>query len=152
MTRQTRRAGPEDVPAIRDLVDAAYGKWVSMIGRKPWPMTVDYSVAVNQHDIQLLHIDGRLAGLIETIRDADFVVENLAVSPGFQKQGIGDALLRQAEQAAASLGYASVRLYTNQRFIENIAFYERRGYRVESEEQLTDGVLVNLVKKLPSAG
>lgn len=152
MTDQTCRAGPQDVAAIRELVDAAYGKWVPLIGRKPWPMTVDYAAAVTRHDIQLLHIDGVLAGLVETIRDDAFVVENLAVAPHFQKQGIGDKLLRLAEQDAAALGYDSVRLYTNARFTENIAFYQRRGYRMESEEQLADGMLVNMIKTLASPG
>jgi GNAT superfamily N-acetyltransferase len=145
-----RRAGLQDVPAISALVDAAYGKWVALIGRKPWPMTVDYAEAVVQHDIQLLHIDGVLAGLVETIRGTDFVVENLAVSPTFQKRGIGGALLHRAEQAAAAAGYDSALLYTNQRFSENIAFYQRRGYRIESEDQLAEGVLVNLRKPLPN--
>jgi ribosomal protein S18 acetylase RimI-like enzyme len=149
VTAALRRAGPDDVPAIRALVDAAYGKWIALIGRKPWPMTVDYAVAVTQHDFLLLHIDGALAGLVETIRDADFVVENLAVAPGFQARGIGGTLLRQAEQDAAALGYDSVRLYTNKRLIQNIAYYQKRGYRIESEEALADGVLVNLRKPLP---
>jgi len=152
MTTEMRRAGPADVVAIKTLVDEAYGKWIPLIGRKPWPMTVDYAVAVTEHDIQLLHVNGVLAGLVETIRAADFVVENLAVSPDFQKQGLGDALLRQSEQTAASLGYDAIKLYTNQRFAENIAFYERRDYRIESQEQLADGVLINLIKKLPSPG
>ncbi|HEY4079035.1 MAG TPA: GNAT family N-acetyltransferase [Rhizomicrobium sp.] len=146
-----RSAGPQDVPAIRALVDRAYGKWVPLIGRKPWPMRVDYAVAVTEHNIQLLHIDGVLAGLVETIRGEDFVVENLAVSPDFQKRGTGGMLLGHAERNAAALGYDSVRLYTNKRFKENIAFYRRRGYRIESEEQLADSVLVNLRKRLPSA-
>lgn len=81
-----RRAGPQDVATIRALVDKAHGKWVPLIGRKPWPMTVDYAQAVGQHDFLLLHVDGVLAGLVETIRGDDFVVENLAVSPRFQKQ------------------------------------------------------------------
>lgn len=144
-----RRAGVQDVPAIRALVDAAYGKWIAIIGRKPWPMTVDYTAAVEQHDIALLHIDGALAGLVETIRGADFVVENLAVAPNFQKRGIGSTLLRHAEQAAATLGYDSVRLYTNKCFTENIAYYQDKDYRIESEEALADGVLVNLRKILP---
>jgi ribosomal protein S18 acetylase RimI-like enzyme len=149
MTVDLRRACLSDVMAITTLVNAAYGKWVPLIGRKPWPMTVDYTVAVTEHDIQLLHMDGALAGLVETINGPDFVVENLAVSPAFQKQGIGDSLLRLAEQIAVASGHSAVRLYTNQRFTENITFYQRRGYRIESEEQLADGVLVNLSKSLP---
>lgn len=152
MTGDLRRAGRADVAAIKTLVDEAYGKWVPLIGRKPWPMTVDYADAIGRHDFLLLHVDAVLAGLVETIRGTDFVVENLAVSPHFQKQGVATRLLRHAEQDAAARGHDSVRLYTNQRFAENIAFYQRRGYRIQSEEKLPDGILVNMIKTLPSPG
>lgn len=148
---ELRHAELQDVPAILALVDKAYGKWVPLIGRKPRPMTVDYALAVAEHDILLMHVDGVLAGLIETIRGEDFVVENLAVAPVFQKQGIGSILLAHAERDAAALGYDSAWLYTNQRFTENITYYRRRGYQIVSEEVLADGVLINLQKYLSGA-
>lgn len=36
-----RPAEPADATAIRDIVRAAYAKWVPVIGREPLPMRAD---------------------------------------------------------------------------------------------------------------
>jgi hypothetical protein len=38
-----RQATLADVDAISALTDAAYSKYIPLIGRKPLPMTADYS-------------------------------------------------------------------------------------------------------------
>ena len=111
-----------DAAAIRELTRAAYAKWVPLIGREPKPMTANYENAVTRHRFDLLYVDGTLAALIETIREADhLLVENVAVSPSFQGRGLGHRLMAHAEVLARELGFGTIRLYTNQRFAENIA-------------------------------
>lgn len=68
---EIRRALPPDALAVRELTRAAYAKWVSVIGREPTPMTVDYVARVRDHRIELLHAGGRLAALIELLPEAD---------------------------------------------------------------------------------
>lgn len=144
-----RPAVPEDAPAIRELTQAAYAKWVPVIGRKPLPMDADYETAVRQHVIELLFADERLAGLVETIPQPDhLLIENLAVLPEEQGKGYGRCLLHRAEKIAAGLGLAEMRLYTNQRFAENIAFYQRHGYTIDREEPFRGGVVVHMRKRL----
>lgn len=129
-----RRATPADVAAIRQLVRDAYARWVPVIGREPRPMGADYAAAVRDHRFDLLFLDGVLAGLVETIDEGDgLLVENLAVSPEFQRRGLGAQLMAHAEALARSLGHRRIRLFTNQRFAENIALYRRLGYRVDAE-------------------
>ena len=80
--------------AIRELTRDAYSKWVSVIGREPKPMTADYDEAVRRHQIELLYVDDELAALIETIPEPDHIlIENVAVSPRFQRRGLGRHLL-----------------------------------------------------------
>jgi GNAT superfamily N-acetyltransferase len=55
-------------------------------------------------------------------------VENVAVRPAAQGQGIGGRLLALAEQHARGLGLSEIRLYTNEAMTENLAYYPRRGY------------------------
>jgi hypothetical protein len=43
-------------------------------------------------------------------------------------------------------GLGLVRLYTNQRFAENLRFYAGLAYRVESEEPFRGGVIVHMAK------
>src|SRR4051794_10754155 len=81
---EVRQGQVMDAAAIRDLTREAYAKWVPVIGREPKPMTADYDEAVRKHRFDLLHVGGRLAALIETIREADhLLIENVAVSPSF---------------------------------------------------------------------
>ena len=77
------------------------------------------------------------------------LIENVAVSPDFQRRGVGSKLMAHAEDIAASLGHKRVWLYTNQRFAENIAFYLKLGYRVDREEEVGGGTIkVDMSKSL----
>ena len=144
-----RRAGPEDAAAVRDLTRAAYAKWVPVIGREPKPMSADYAEAVRRHRVDMLYVDGALAGLIEIVAGPDhLLVENLAIAPGCQGRGLGRHLMAHVEALAASEGRAEVRLYTNKLFAENVAFYGRLGYRVYLEEPFKGGVIVHMSKRL----
>lgn len=144
-----RTAAPADAAAIRDLTRAAYAKWVPVIGREPKPMGADYEAAVREHRFDLLHVAGELAALIETVDEGNqLLIENVAVSPGHQGQGLGRRRLAHAEGLAVAQGYARIRLYTNQRFEENIALYRRLGYRIDREEPVSAGVVTHMSKDL----
>jgi len=151
MTKATtlRRAAPEDADAVRALTRAAYAKWVPLIGREPWPMVADYNVAVRDHLIDLLHVDGDLVALVELIAQADcLLVENVAVAPAYRSRGLGRMLMLHAEEVATALGLRTLRLYTNQRFTENIALYGRLGYQIDREEAVSVGVVVHMSKAI----
>lgn len=144
-----RTAVPADAAAIRDLTRAAYAKWVPVIGREPKPMGADYEAAVLNHRFDLLAVDGVLAALIETIDEGDhLLIENVAVSPDQQGQGLGRRLLAHAEGLALARGYRRIRLYTNQRFEENITLYSRLGYRIDRDEPVSVGVVTHMSKDL----
>jgi ribosomal protein S18 acetylase RimI-like enzyme len=149
---ELRRAVASDAPAIRALTREAYAKWVPLIGREPKPMTADYAEAVRRHRIDLLHLDGVLAALIETIAEADhLLIENVAVSPAFRGRGLGRKLMAHAEQLAASAGHGETRLYTNKLFTQNIELYRKLGYRIDREEVLEIGVAVYMSKPVDAA-
>jgi hypothetical protein len=75
---------------IRVLTREAYAKWVPLIGREPLPMLADYAEAVQKHRIDLLYLAGDLAALIEMIpQTGHLLIENVAVSPAFQRRGGG---------------------------------------------------------------
>jgi ribosomal protein S18 acetylase RimI-like enzyme len=144
-----RRATVVDASAIRELTRSAYAKWVPVIGREPKPMGADYDVAVQDHLIDLLHVEGELVALVETIVAADhLLIENVAVAPGFQGRGHGRRMVVHAEALAVSLGYAEVRLYTNKMFAANVQLYRKLGYRVDREEAFASGVVVHMSKRL----
>lgn len=145
-----RRATANDAAQIRDLTRAAYAKWVPLIGREPLPMTADYARAVEEHVIDLLERDGKLVALIEVIPATDhWMIENLAVDPTTQGKGHGDRLLVHVETRARENGIGELRLYTNEKFAANIAYYAKRGYREYKREELVPGnIAVHMRKQL----
>lgn len=146
-----RRATPADATTVRDLTRAAYAKWVPVLGREPKPMTADYDLAVRDHVVDMLHLDGELAALIEMRPEADnLLIVNVAVSPAYQSRGLGRALLAHAEELARSLGLRKMRLYTSVHLTANVKFYERVGYKMDRTEEVSPqlGVFVYMSKPL----
>lgn len=129
---------------MRDLAREAYGHYVERIGREPGPMSFDYDAVVREADCWI--VVTRIAGSGTATSDDDIaylvlrdgpdhlVLDNVAVSPGRQGQGIGTRLLEFAEQQADERGFNDIRLFTHETMVENIAFYGRHGY-VETERR-----------------
>jgi GNAT superfamily N-acetyltransferase len=135
-----RRATPADAIAVRDLVHAAYAKWVPVLGRTPQPMEADYDRAVRDHVIDLLFLDDRLVALIELVAEPGCVlIENVAVAPDQAGRGYGKALLAHAAEFARSIGCRRLRLFTHRLMAENIELYLRLGYVIDREETTPDG-------------
>ena len=146
---EIRPAVPSDAARIRDLTRAAYSKWVALIGREPVPMQADYERAVAEHTIDLLIVDGALAGLVETILRPDHLwIENVAVAPERQGRGFGRLLLDHAERRTLQAGRSEIRLLTNQAFAANLELYARRGYVVDGTEPFRGGTTVHMSKRI----
>ncbi|MFM9941734.1 MAG: GNAT family N-acetyltransferase [Hyphomicrobiaceae bacterium] len=111
-------------------------------------MTADYGRAVTEHVIDLLEDNGELVALIELIPRSDhLLIENLAVQPDRQGQGLGERMLGHAEAVARSMNYAEIRLYTNAVFAANIAFYSKRGYQEYERCTVPPGTVAVHMKK-----
>lgn len=144
-----RPAGPADAAAIRDIVRAAYAKWVPVIGREPLPMRADYDKAVAEHQFDLAVEGNEIVGMIETIPAEDHLwIENVCVAPQAQGRGIGRLLLEHAERKAIEAGRHELRLLTNGAFEANVSLYKRHGYAIDREEPFMDGMTVYMSKRL----
>ena len=146
---ELRRATAADAAAARGLTREAYAKWIPVIGREPKPMTVDLDAAIRDHRVDLLCLGERIVALIETIAESEaLLIENVAVSPSWQGRGLGRRLMAHAERLAAEMGYGQIRLYTNTRIAENVAFYQRLGYTITREEPFLGGRVTHMSKLL----
>ncbi len=134
-----RRAVTGDIEPIRTLVQAAYAVYVPRIGREPAPMAADYEALVASGETWVAVAGDRVAGVlvIRTIGHELFL-ENVAVGPGYQRRGIGKALISFAEHRARRLGLAAVTLYTNEAMTENLRLYPALGF-VETGRRVEDG-------------
>ena len=135
--RSIRPARSGETTQIADLVERAYRHYVPRIGRRPLPMDDDYEARRAAGELWVVH-DGELAGCIILRTEGDYLlVDNLAVEPERQGEGLGPALLDFAELDARRRGLAELRLYTNVAMTENIAMYGRLGW--EEYERVTEG-------------
>jgi GNAT superfamily N-acetyltransferase len=147
-----RRAVNADAEPIAALVREAYAKWVPLIGREPKPMRADYAVAVRDHLVWVFEDRGQVAAVLELIPHADHVlIENVAVAPTLQGQGLGKRLMAFAERASRDLNLLEMRLYTNERFASNIALYEHLGYVETHREPLGNSAVVFMRKILEAS-
>jgi len=156
MRSTMKQATEADAAAVLALTREAYQKWVAVTGREPLPMRVDYAEALLKNRIDLLYEGSRfaegeqLAALIETALEPDhLLIVNVAVSPKFQKRGLGRHLLAHAETLAVEAGRAKLLLYTNGLMAENISLYQKLGYRIEREEPFGTSIQVFMSKVLP---
>jgi ribosomal protein S18 acetylase RimI-like enzyme len=134
-----RRAGPQDVARLAEIAAAAYAPYVPRIGRQPAPKTADYAAAVAADEVWVAVAGEVIAGLVVLVpADNHLLLENVAVDPAYQGQGIGARLLEVAEEVAAAAGRTEIRLYTNAAMTENIAYYPRHGY-IETHRGRDDG-------------
>lgn len=134
-----RAAGESDAAELTALIDAAYGHYVERLGMPPGPMTEDYAAVIRDRDVIVAESDGAIVGAIVLgPGEEGFTIENVAVHPTRQGEGIGGALLELAETEARAAGHDTVHLYTHQKMTENQALYARVGY-VEYERRADDG-------------
>jgi GNAT superfamily N-acetyltransferase len=138
-----------DLPALRDIVKAAYSPYLARMDTRPAPMSHDLGPDVDAGAVWVLGKPP--VGLICLVAlDGALLIENVAVHPDAQGGGVGRRLMAVAEHEALRLGAGTVRLYTNEVMVENIAIYQHLGYR-ELYRRTEGGFRrVFMEKKLPA--
>jgi ribosomal protein S18 acetylase RimI-like enzyme len=144
-----RRADLRDLEAVRAFQHAAYARNRAIQNVEPLPLLVEYADIFRTHEVWLADHQGSLGGvLILEERPEDLLVWSVATSEAAMGSGIGNRMLRASEHRAAELGKTTMRLYTGQKLVRNIAWYERQGYAIEHIETMPDRKVVHMVKKL----
>ncbi|MFW5418143.1 GNAT family N-acetyltransferase [Nocardiopsis sp. CNT-189] len=140
-TGTARPAGPEDVPALVELVNSAYRGEGSKEG---WTTEADLlggqridaegvTALLRTPDTAVLVAEagGRLTVCCELKRsgEGDAYFGMFSVSPAAQGKGLGGAMMTEAEGYAARVwGARRMRMLVIRQRGELIAWYERRGY------------------------
>ena len=144
-----RIASSDDAGTIAALTDAAYARYIPLLGRKPQPMTADYRQVAADHSVWLLSVNDQPAGVLVLMYESEaLLIYSVAVCPPYQKQGLGRRLMAWAEHQARQHGYQIIRLYTNERMEENIAMYKHLGYEETSRQPYQGSTLVHMAKRL----
>nr|WP_037265178.1 GNAT family N-acetyltransferase [Roseivivax halodurans] len=135
-----RVAEAADEPRIRACAEAAYTRYVSVIGRRPAPMDADYASQIEAGHVHVaVDLENNILGFVVFYEDqGNVILENVAVFPDAAGRGVGKELIRFCEMEARQRGARTVRLYTNEKMTENLSIYPRLGY-VETGRQSEDG-------------
>lgn len=128
-----RPAVVSDMATIRRIVHAAYTPYIARIGKLPGPMLDDYAGRIAAGQTWVAEDDTRIVGVLVLEQRPDgLLLDNVAVEPDWQGNGIGRALIGFAELQARKLGWQEIRLYTHVLMTENRALYGRLGFRETS--------------------
>lgn len=120
-------AGQEN--AIRSLVRRAYEIYIPRVGKEPGPMLDDYEARIAEGSAYVLKRGDEICGALVLLDFPEYLLlDNVAIEPSRQGQGLGRVLIAFAEEEARQRGYSEIRLYTHECMTENIALYRKLGY------------------------
>ncbi len=137
-----RAATADDYQAVLDCVEAAFTKWIDIIGMKPLALTADYHDFINRGVIYVIDggKSGDVAGLLIIYPvDDSLYVDTIGVNPAYQKHGLGRKLLAFAEDKAREAGLDKMTLITNALQVSNQEYYRKVGYVETHRQSLHEG-------------
>jgi ribosomal protein S18 acetylase RimI-like enzyme len=144
-----RPADIADLQGLAALQQAAYAPNAAILGVEPLPLRADYGAILGQYEVWLADDrNGPQAALILDPHPDHLLVWSIATAPEAQGRGLGRRLLAAAEERARQLGLSSLRLYTGEKLQQNIRWYSRHGYEVDTIEPLTDRLVVHMRKTI----
>jgi ribosomal protein S18 acetylase RimI-like enzyme len=131
-----RQAQAADHQAIVTCVQAAYSRYLARMNKEPAPMHADYEALIAQGVVFVLLEGEAVRGVLVMMpQKSSLFVENVAVDPCFQGQGLGKMLMTFVEQQARKEQLQEIRLYTNELMTENLLFYQRIGFKEEDRRE-----------------
>jgi ribosomal protein S18 acetylase RimI-like enzyme len=134
-----RRASSDDATRLRVIARAAYEKYVARIGREPAPMTADFAAQIAANHVIVIETAGVVVGYLVGWSEADaYFIDNIAIDPLRQGEGLGHELMDHTIQEARRRGLPAVRLYTNVAMHENLSMYVHLGF-VETHRARENG-------------
>ncbi|MHD0398218.1 GNAT family N-acetyltransferase [Staphylococcus simulans] len=110
-------------------------------------------IALLKHIFVLPHILNEYRSILSLIRMQEgerdeYHVSMLSVAPEFQRRGVGQALLKEAENKAKAAGYDKISLTVNQLNDKANALYEKLGYQNVGETKASNTILNRMRKYL----
>ena len=119
----------EEADQIKAISVAAYTMYIDRIGKPPAPMLDDFSEMMQRYPVFVAVQENTIVGILVLMPGADgILMDNVAIHPDKQGQGLGRALIEFAENYARDRGYSHLDLYTNELMHENIRLYKALNY------------------------
>jgi ribosomal protein S18 acetylase RimI-like enzyme len=149
MMRGLRRAHADEAGKIAAFQRTAYERNRVILGVEPIPLKADYAEILSEYEVWLHENGDALTGvLILEPRADDLLIWSVATAPETRQAGLGNRLMAAAETRACALGKDVIRLYTGELLVDNVAWYQRRGYTIERTEAASDRRIVHMKKTI----
>jgi ribosomal protein S18 acetylase RimI-like enzyme len=124
-----RRATADDAARVGAIARAAYTKYISRIGRELPPMLADFAAEIAADHVMVVETEGAIDGYMIAWREMDvYFIDNIAVDPMRQGEGLGRQLIDHAIREAKHHRSSAIRLYTNAAMTENLSMYTHMGF------------------------
>jgi len=144
-------AEQSDLPIILDLQYAAYQSEARLPNNPNIP-PLQQTLEELQYEfergtiLKAVDDDDSIIGSARAYaKDGTLYIGKLIVQPDMQGKGIGTALLREIERACPQ---DRCELFTSSKSIRNIKLYERGGYRIFREQQISDSLKFIYLEKV----
>ena len=150
MDFKIRKGITNDRSQIENIAYRAYKKYIDLLGKKPRPMTANFSKHLKDdcvfviEDVQKRQLVGYA---VVIIKENKYWLENIAVEPAKSKQGFGTQLISYVEDYISKFAL-EYQLYTSVKMYENIEWYKRNGFRESKRMEVEGFEGVYFIKKL----
>ena len=131
-----RPARADEARALHALAELAYAPWEATVGRRPEPMEEDYAARIRAGQVWVLDEGGIAALAVLEPGDGWVMLENVAVHPERQREGLGRQMIAFAAAEARRRGAHELRLFANALMAANLARYAHLGFRETSRERV----------------
>ena len=123
------RATINDSDALLKIAEIAYETYLPLMDKKPAPMLADFEKHISEDIVfmALTEAEEIIGYVVLQQIERQWWLDNIAVHPSYQGQGIGTKLRIEAEDYVSVLA-DRIQLYTNIVMRENISWYQRRGF------------------------
>jgi ribosomal protein S18 acetylase RimI-like enzyme len=102
-------------------------------------MLADFDAEIAANHVVVVDVAELVAGyMIAWPERGSYFIDNIAVDPAWQGQGLGRQLLDYAVLKAKQLRLPAIRLYTNVAMTENLTMYAHLGF-IETHRAWEDG-------------
>ena len=119
-----RLAMTTGVPAIKMIARKSFERYVPLIGKLPAPMNAYFSGHVLKGTVFITQSeknrDSVLGYAIVLQRDGEWLLDNMAVSPEAQGQGVGSALTVACKTFLQKRGVQRYHLHTDEAMEQNL--------------------------------
>lgn len=149
-----RKAVEEDAPAIRNIMQKAFGKYMEDTGLTGSMEALretcdDIACDIKNDEVYIAIIDGVAVGSarVRILPGNTAYLSRFGVVPDYHNIGIGKALMNLVDKLLMEKGVKSVSLHTASKYSDLVRFYYGRGFYIDSTTKDRGYVRALMVKE-----